>query len=82
MPKKSLIPLEMVSIRLYEGDRDTLASFYPSVGHNAAIREIVHRHARLLKEKEARLQQPQQEQANDGSVIDLDGDDQPITVNG
>lgn len=82
MPKKSLQPLEMASIRLYEGDRDTLASFYPSIGYNAAVREIVHRHCRLLKEKEARLHQPQQGATHDGPVIDLDGDTAPIAAHG
>lgn len=55
MPKKSSLPLEMVSIRLYRGDRAVLQDFYAAdIGYNIAIREIVHRHCRKLLEIEAR----------------------------
>lgn len=37
-------PLEMVSVRIYAGDKERLQKMYPSVPHNRAIREIVHKH--------------------------------------
>lgn len=78
MPRKSTLPLEMVSVRLYKGDPQILASFYPDIGYNAAVRELVHRHCRLLLEKEARLAQPTVETANDRDPDDAIGD--PITT--
>ena len=37
-------PLQMVSIRIYAGDIERLRKLYPSVPHNRAIREIIHKH--------------------------------------
>ncbi len=51
-----------VSLRLYAGDKEKLQSFYPRLGYNAAIRELVRRHTRALdaklEEKQERAQVP------------------------
>lgn len=54
MPKKSTIPLEPVALRLYSGDKDVLKEFYPELGYNSAVREIVHRHVKALRERATR----------------------------
>ena len=48
MPRKRE-GLQKVSVRLYEGEKDELADFYPE-GHNWAIRNLVHAHLKKLKE--------------------------------
>lgn len=72
MPKKSSIPLEMVSIRLYRGDRTVLQDFYGAdIGYNIAVREIVHRHCRKLLEIEARsMPTPALGEAVDDGALD------------
>lgn len=44
--RKSDRPLEVVTLRLYEGDRERMRDLYPSLGYNRAIREIIHKHLR------------------------------------
>lgn len=81
MPKKSAIPLEIVTSRLYAGDKTTLQSFYPDIGYNTAIRELVHRHCRLLLEREARESPQNLETPNDGTdghTFLLPGDSEPV----
>ena len=52
-----------VSLRLFTGDREKLLEFYPNLGYNAAIRQLVRRHIRALEarmaEKEPSLHQEQ-----------------------
>jgi len=43
-----------VSLRLYAGDKERLQAFYPRLGYNAAVRELVRRHVKAL---EARLEE-------------------------
>lgn len=54
MPKKSDLPLEFVGLRLVAGDKATLQEFYPTIGYNAAVRQIVHNHTKKLRERAAR----------------------------
>lgn len=55
MPKKLDKPVEMVSLKLFEGDRDTLKQFYPMpLGYNAAARQIIHHHCNKLRERASR----------------------------
>lgn len=49
--KRSEFPIKKHTIRLYEGDTEKLDLFYPELGHNAVIRETVHR---LVKRTEER----------------------------
>jgi len=52
MPKDN--KLEARLVRFYEGDIDTIKRFYPRVGYNIVVRELVHTHCRSLIEAEAR----------------------------
>lgn len=54
MPKKLDRPLEIITIKLFDGDRAALQNFYPGVGYNAVIRKLVDNHVRKLREREAR----------------------------
>ena len=54
MPKKSAIPLRKETIRFFEGDTDTLQEFYPQIGFNRAIRELVSQHCKALRERQSR----------------------------
>ena len=55
MPKKMDKPLEVVTIKLFLGDKETLGKFYPApLGYNAAIRQIVNHHCNKLREAESR----------------------------
>lgn len=47
-PKENL---EKVTIRLTDGACAELAEFYPHLGHNKAIRIIVDKHIKTLREK-------------------------------
>ncbi len=40
-----------VSLRLYAGDKERLQTFYPRLGYNAAVRELVRRHIKALEAK-------------------------------
>jgi len=42
---------EKLSIRLYEGDKERLAAYYPELGYTKAIRELVHRTLRRMDER-------------------------------
>lgn len=70
MPKQTDLPLETISIRLYEGDKDVLRQFYPEIGYNAAIRELVHKHVAKLRERLNR-QQGYQSDAAFNSTLDI-----------
>ena len=54
MPKYSLDPLEKVTINLIEGDRATLATFYPAAGWSVAARTVIHKFCNTLRELESR----------------------------
>lgn len=43
--------LEKVTIRLHAGDKSELDEFYPRSGHNRVIRNLVHQHIKMLREK-------------------------------
>lgn len=43
-----------VTIRLFEGDRERLEQYFPHIGYNAAIRQLVSKALRLLDEKTTR----------------------------
>lgn len=45
--------LEKVSLRLFEGDSARLASYYPRMGYQVAIRELVRAHLKKLDAKAA-----------------------------
>lgn len=45
--------LEKVTIRLFNGDKDDIMAFYPKLGYNKAIRILVRKHVRALKELES-----------------------------
>lgn len=42
---------EKVTVRLYKGDRDKLLMYFPSIGYNRALREIVRSFIRGVEEK-------------------------------
>lgn len=44
-------PLTKLTIRMFEGQKEELESFYPRQGYNWAIREIVDQHLRYLRSK-------------------------------
>lgn len=58
MLRKSPIPLEVVTVKLFEGDRERLKELYPKVGYNRAIRQLIRKH---LDELEAEMDQRPQE---------------------
>ena len=76
MARKDERELEVVTLRLVKGDKEILQEFYPEIGYNRVVRELVSRAAKRLREKYAR-----QEQQNDptssgfASGGDLDGHD-------
>ena len=43
--------LEKVTLRLFTGDIARIKEYYPNLGHNRAIREIISKHLRSLDEK-------------------------------
>ena len=43
--------LEIVTMRLFEGDKKKLDEFYPDVGYNQIVRTLVRRHIKRLEEK-------------------------------
>lgn len=47
--------MEKVTIRLETDDLNVLRRFYPRSGYNAAIRQLVHAHAKHLLEQESEL---------------------------
>lgn len=46
--------LEKVTIRLHAGDKDKLNDYYPHVGYNVVIRELVRNFIRKIEEKTSR----------------------------
>lgn len=54
MPKKLEIPIEKKTLNLFEGDAETLAEFYPSIGWSVALRQLAHVHAKRLRERHSR----------------------------
>ncbi len=65
MAKKNDHKLVKITIRIFEGDKEELDEFYPLIGHNRAMREVIHKHIKLLKEKQS------QRSTVDESGIDL-----------
>lgn len=62
-------PLEMVTVKLFEGDKETLKSFYPlPLGYNAAVRQIVHHHCNKLRERASREGVPSNVRLDDASL--------------
>ncbi len=43
-------PLERTNVKLFQGDKDELASYYPSLGYSRVIRQLVDKHLRKLRE--------------------------------
>jgi len=58
MPQKNNEDLVKVTIRLYDGDKEELDEFYPSLGHNRVIRDLVRKHIRLLRERISHRAEP------------------------
>lgn len=54
MPKKLDLPIEKKTLNLFDGDAQTLADFYPSIGWSVALRQLAHVHAKKLREKHSR----------------------------
>jgi hypothetical protein len=54
MALKTDRPLERKLVAFFEGDIEILKRFYPTVGYNLAIRELVHAHCRHLEEQQSR----------------------------
>ncbi len=48
--RKERLPLESTNIRLFAGDMERLCEYYPRVGANKVIRELVHQHLRSIEE--------------------------------
>ena len=44
MPKPSLVPLEKVTLNLFDGDFARLGELYPSIGPSLALRKILRAH--------------------------------------
>ncbi len=53
MPKETGIDLEKVTLNLYRGDKDILASFYSALGWSVAARNIIHKYCEILREKDS-----------------------------
>ncbi len=51
---------EKITIRAFRGDKEKLASFFPGIGYNKAMRHIIHSCGKGLEEK-ARQRQPIQQ---------------------
>lgn len=43
--------LRKVTLNLVEGDREIIQSFYPRMGYQQAIRQIIHQYCRGLQER-------------------------------
>lgn len=54
MPKKSELPLTKKTLNFFDGDCETIADAYPMIGHSMAIRQLVHVHAKKLRERASR----------------------------
>lgn len=63
MPRESGTALEKVTINLYDGDKDTLSSFYSTMGWSVAARRIIHKYCEVLRERDS-----QEVQANSESL--------------
>lgn len=55
---------EMVTVRLFEGDKEVISRFFPKQGYNDVIRKLVNKFANQLREKENEIL----------SEIDIEGD--------
>lgn len=58
MARKSERPLEKVTVRLHQGDKEALDSWYPHSGHNKVIRHLVASHLKQLEAEANKMQQP------------------------
>jgi hypothetical protein len=54
MGRRSNRDLEKVTIRLNSGDSERLRAYYPNLGYNEAIRQLVEKHLRQLDERTQR----------------------------
>lgn len=50
--RKSLDPLEKVTLNLHEGDKDTLAAFHPDLGWSVAARRVIRNYCATLRDEE------------------------------
>ncbi len=50
---------EVVTLRLYKGDKEILNEFYPRAGYNRVVRILVRKHIRALQEKLSRKLPPE-----------------------
>lgn len=55
------LPIEKVTIRLYEGDSARLQRLYPKVGASKVIRHLVRHHLRGVDERTEQILQMQAE---------------------
>lgn len=53
MPQEEMEPLEVVSIRLYKGDRERLKELFGQTGYNVVLRRMTRK---LIRTVEARAQ--------------------------
>lgn len=53
MPREAGIDLEKVTLNIIAGDKETLADYYPALGWSVAARRIVHKHCKILREKDS-----------------------------
>lgn len=60
------------TIRLYAGDTEELDGFYPTLGYNAVIRELVRRHLKRLRERTNRRLATIQKEDVPSGLIDLE----------
>lgn len=49
MPKRAKDPLEKVTLNIVAGDKETLASFYPTIGWGVAARQILNNFCEQLR---------------------------------
>jgi hypothetical protein len=75
VPKKLDLPTTKRTLNFFEGDCETLADYYPTLGWSAAVRQLVHIHAKKLRERASRSGAQSNERAELAELatdIDLD----------
>jgi hypothetical protein len=75
VPKNPKEDLEVVTLRLYQGDKDRLDEYYPQLGYNKIVRLIVRNHLQRLDKKVERALSPSK--INPIDLGELDGNDEP-----
>jgi len=51
--RKERLPLEVVTVKLFQGEYSQLLTLYPKVGASKVIRELVHNHLKQINEAAA-----------------------------